>query len=196
VYTNDLPKIPLDAIGFDFDGVIADIGESFLRLACQDHGYCDIRLEDIKSFKVETYLDIPATVIDKIFTDILENSIGTGLKPMEGAVTTITRMARQSEVTIITARPDPLPVHDWLRHYYDDATCRRIKLVATGDHDNKEEFIRTHALTHFIDDRIATCLQLAEAGLNPIVYEHPWNNTGHCLPRVANWAQIESLFDL
>lgn len=189
-------KIQPESIGFDFDGVIADIGEAFIRLACTDHGYCSIKLEEIKTFQVEHCIDIPAKTVEIIFNDILANSLSTGLKPLPGAIETLARLCSHSDITIITARPEIQPVIDWFDNYCLPEDRRKIKLIATGDHDNKEIYIRTCGLTHFIDDRTLTCLQLAEAGLKPIVFSQPWNRNQHNLPSVSNWEELYSLFDL
>lgn len=193
--SNSSVQIQPSSIGFDFDGVIADIGEAFIRLACDDHNYCSIRLEDINSFQVESCLNIPLEIVGKIFDDILQDSLGTGLKPIAGALETLTRLNVISDVIVITARPELQPVQDWFDHFYPSNSGNRIRLVATGDHDNKEDFIRDYGLHHFIDDRAKTCLQLAEAGLSPIVYTQPWNRDQHNLPAVRDWEEIAGLFD-
>jgi len=188
-------KIRPDSIGFDFDGVVADIGEAFIRLACDNYNYCSISLEDISSFQVEHCIDIPPEIVERIFADILQDSLGTGLKPIPGALETLARLSCVGEVTIITARPELQPVQEWFDFYRPPGSGNNIRLVATGDHDNKEGFIRQCGLHHFIDDRTLTCLQLAEAGLYPIVYTQPWNRNQHDLPTVANWDEIAELFD-
>jgi len=182
-------------IGFDFDGVIADIGEAFIRLACDDHGFCSIELEDISSFQVEDSINIPRSIVEKIFEDILKDSLVTNLKPLPGALETLGRLTLIGEVTIITARPEIEPVIDWFDHYCASPIRKKIRLIATGDHDNKEDYIKDCGFSHFIDDRAKTCLQLAAAGLNPIVYSQPWNHNLHDLPSVANWEEISELFD-
>ncbi len=187
-------KLRPECVGFDFDGVIADIGEAFIRLACSDHGYCSVKIEDLKSFQVEHCLEIPADIIETIFNDILVDSLGIGLQPLPGAIETLARLAGCSNVTVITARPDIRPVIDWFDYYCAPENRNKIRLIATGDHDNKEGYIRTCNITHFIDDRTLTCLQLAEAGLNPIVFSQPWNHNQHNLPSVSSWEEIHALF--
>ena len=184
-----------DSIGFDFDGVIADIAEAFIRIACRDYGYCSITPEDICSFQLEQCLPIDPVVVESIFTAILDDSITTDLKPIDGAIATLTRLSRLAPVTIITARPEQRPVLDWLEFHCPPQTLRRIELIVTGDHDNKESFIRACNLRHFIDDRARTCRHLAEAGLEPIVYSQPWNHNRHELPSVANWQELAGLVD-
>ena len=187
-------KITPGQIGFDFDGVIADIGEAFIRLACTKYGHCDLTLEQISSFQVEQCLNMPRSTIEMIFEDILQDSIGTGLKPIDGAVDSLKQLSRHAPVTIITARPEIGPVSDWLNHYYG-SEATRIKLVSSGDHDDKERYIRAHDILYFIDDRLTTCMMLAESGLKPLVFSQPWNRAGHDLPSVSNWQEILELID-
>ncbi len=182
-----------ETLGFDFDGVIADTAETFLRLACEEYGHCDIRLEDITHFQVEECLDMDAGIIETIFMDILKDSLGTGLKPMEGALEVLGEMTRQACVTLITARSELQPVMDWLEEMMPSETFRNIHVVAMGSHDNKLHHINDLGLSHFIDDRLETCLQLHAAGIMPFVFNQPWNQSSHILPTVHNWEDIRRL---
>ena len=110
---------------------------------------------------------------------------------MEGAVDVITELATQAQVTIITARPLTQPVTDWLDHFFPAETCESINLVATGDHDDKFRYIKDHNLQFFVDDRVETCLQLAETHITPIVYNQPWYIGRHGLQNVNNWVEIK-----
>jgi len=185
--------IQVNTIGFDFDGVIANTAETFIQIACSEYGYCSFSKEDITNFDLENCLDLPQAHVEKIFTDILTNSIATGLKPMSGAVETLTEFADIAPVTIITARPIHQPVIDWLDSFFPAATCRKIKIVATGDHNDKVRHIHEHGLHYFIDDRAETCLQLARENITPIVFSQPWNRDRHSLQTVENWAEIRDL---
>jgi len=186
-------NIQHNEIGFDLDGVIADTGEAFIRLACEEFDYCSFRLEDITSFQVENCLSIPTDKVEQIFHAILTDSLGTGVLPFPGAVDVITGMAAQAPVTIITARPLEKPVSDWLDHFFSSATCKQIKLVAMGDHDDKARYIKDHNLNYFVDDRVETCLQLAKTKITPIVFNQPWNHDKHTLHSVSNWQEIQEL---
>lgn len=188
--------IPPDQIGFDFDGVIADIGETFIRLACKEHGYCSLELDHIKTFQVEECLDIPFEIVARIFEDILQDSINTGLKPIAGAIETLIHLSSRSSVTIITARPEIDPVRKWLDLYCGLETSEKITLVTSGDHDDKERYIRQHNLSYFVDDRVHTCVQLSEAGLTPLVFSQPWNRGQHDLVSVESWQEISCMLGL
>ncbi len=182
-----------EKIGFDFDGVIADIGEAFLRIACEEYGYCSFSLEDITSFKVETCTKIPEDIVDKIFKDILADSLATGLQPISGALEVISKLTRHSEVTIITARTLATPVTDWFANFLPTETCDNINVIAMCDHDQKVRFIEQQNLLYFIDDRAETCAQIADAGYIPILYRQPWNKQWNNFSTVSNWEQIAAI---
>ena len=186
-------KIHPAEIGFDFDGVIADTVEAFIRIACEQYAHCDIRPEDITSFSVEECLPIDADTAESIFLQILHDSVGTGLLPMPGAVEVLTEMSESTRVTIITARPEAQPVHHWLEEVFPRTVRQNIEVIAMGDHDDKARHIKLAGLSTFIDDRAETCLQLRQAGLHPIVFSQPWNQSCHDLPSVRNWAEIRAL---
>lgn len=188
-------KIPADKIGFDLDGVIADTSEAFLRLACSKYGYCSFTKEDITNFELEDCIPIPGDIVEEIFTEILTDSLVTGLKPMKGAVKTITSLTSESPVTIITARPLRLPVLDWIDAFFPAKTRDAIKVVATGDHSDKVRYIHEHGLNYFIDDRAETCIQLARADIIPFVFSQPWNINRHNLQSVENWDDVRELID-
>ena len=187
--------IPPEKIGFDFDGVIADIGEAFIRLACDDHNFCSIRLEEITDFHVEKCTDVPEIVVQKIFSDILEDSLAAGLIPLPGALEVLQKISQSSMITIITARSAELPVARWLDHYLPRETCRKIKIFAMHDHDQKVRYIQQEKLDFFIDDRAETCAHVAKANLGPILFRQPWNSRWHDFTTVSSWQEIAELID-
>jgi len=185
--------IAANKIGFDLDGVIADTAESFLRIACSKYGYCSFTPEDITNFELQNCIPIPHDLVDKIFTEILTDSLGTRLKPMKGAVETLTLLAQTSTITIITARPLLSPVLDWIDAFFPTKTRDATQVVATGDHNDKVRHIHKHGLKYFVDDRIETCLQLANSNITPLVFSQPWNKNRHDMQRVENWSDVRNL---
>ncbi|OQX10685.1 MAG: hypothetical protein BWK76_20280 [Desulfobulbaceae bacterium A2] len=183
-----------ELLGFDFDGVLADTAEAFLRLACEEYGECGFRLEDITSFEVEACLSMTSTRVAAVFDRILHDSVGVGLRPMPGVVEALIELSARARVTVITARPEAEPVRRWFAEHLPERVRRRIQLIAMGAHDDKARHIRAAGLLHFIDDRAETCLQLAREGLAPIVFHQPWNRGRHQLPGVASWHEIRALW--
>ena len=181
------------ATGFDFDGVIADTVEAFLRIACEEYDYCDISAEDITSFCVEECLPIQVSTLNAIFDHITFEPLAAGLKPMAGAVQVLKNLSSLNRVSIITARPDPRPVEAWLEHVCGSRICSNLQVLAVGDHDDKERFIRRAGLRSFIDDRAETCLALTEQGIDARVFAQPWNRSPHGLPVLSGWEEISRL---
>ncbi|MFA7383593.1 MAG: hypothetical protein WC001_09085 [Desulfurivibrionaceae bacterium] len=182
-------------IGFDIDGVVADTMEAFIRLAWAEYGV-RLRPEEITEFQVEECLDLDPAMVGEIFGRLLEEPLACGLRLMSHARQVLTGFAGHGPLTFITARPQKKPIARWLKKELGPQVYGRVRLVATGEHDNKAEFIKEMGLAFFVDDRVQTCLQLAqEEGIQPIVYRQPWNKGRHDLPEVKSWRSIRALCD-
>ncbi|OGQ88822.1 MAG: hypothetical protein A2512_03750 [Deltaproteobacteria bacterium RIFOXYD12_FULL_56_24] len=182
-------------IGFDIDGVVADTMEAFIRLAWTGYG-ARLRPEEITEFQVEDCLDLDPVMVAEIFGRLLEEPMACGLRLMSHARQVLTGFAEHGPLTFITARPQKKPIARWLKNELGPQVYGRVRLVATGEHDNKADFIKGMGLAFFVDDRVQTCLQLArEEGIQPIVYRQPWNQGKHDLPEVESWRSIHALCD-
>jgi uncharacterized HAD superfamily protein len=186
-------KINPALIGFDIDGVVADTGGAFIRIAGEEYGINSISLEDITSFDVAGCLDMDQEIIEEIFTRLLQDPLSAGLQPMEDAIAVLQKFAGEAPLTFVTARPDEEPIARWLKHFLQPATFEKMRLVAMGAHDNKPPYIKDLGLKYFVDDRLQTCMMLAREGITPLVYNQPWNKNGHDLPTVNNWQAIHDL---
>jgi uncharacterized HAD superfamily protein len=192
--TNGLmQKIHPGMIGFDIDGVVADTAGAFLRIARKKYGINSLFLEDITKFEVEDCLVIERQVIDEIFTCLLDEPLDSGLQPMEDAMDVLHKFAEQAPLAFVTARPDKQPIALWLQHFLEPSVFNDMRLIAMGEHDNKAAYIKNMELQYFVDDRLQTCLALADEGITPLVFNQPWNQHGHGLQRVDNWLAIHAL---
>ncbi len=186
-------KINPALIGFDIDGVVADTGGAFIRIAGVEYGINSITLDDITSFDVADCLDVDQEIIEEIFTRLLDDPLTAGLQPMEDAISVLHRFAAEAPLTFVTARPNEEPIARWLKHFLQPATFEKVRMVAMGEHDNKTSYIKDLGLKYFVDDRLQTCRKLASEGINPLVYNQPWNMNGHDLPTVNDWQAIHAL---
>lgn len=193
---SDVSSIPIEKLGFDFDGVIADTGEAFARIACEKYGYCSFSVEDITSFEVQESLNIPADVIQKIFYEILENSLAAGVQPLPMAVPVLSELAAVAQLHVVTARPLLEPVENWFERFFPKTVVEKLNIVITGSPETKGKYIRELGLEYFIDDRVETCSQLLEEQITALVYEQPWNRNNHGLQTVTNWQQIRDLVNV
>ena len=186
-------KIAPEQLGFDIDCVVADTMEAFIRLAREDYNI-KIIPEEITDFLVEDCLDIDPQIIDDVFSRLMDDPLGAGLKPMANSIEVLEELACKAPLTFITARPEAGPISHWLKSYLSDNAYRQSRLVATGNHDDKAEHIKTLGLTPFIDDRAMTCNFLARMStVTPIVYDQPWNLGKHSLYSVSDWLGIKRI---
>jgi uncharacterized HAD superfamily protein len=186
-------KINPALIGFDIDGVVADTGGAFIRIATEEYGIDSITLNDITSFEVIDCLDVDQGIIEEIFSRLLDDPLTAGLKPMENAIPVLHRIAGEAPLTFVTARPHEKPIAGWLKHFLLPDTFEKMRLVAMGVHDNKTAYIKNLGLKYFVDDRLQTCKMLADEGITPLVFTQPWNKNGHDLPTVNSWQAIHDL---
>jgi len=177
-------------IGFDIDCVVADTMEAFIRLAIDDYGI-NVLPEDITSFQVEKCLAVSPHIVDEIFARLLSAPLENGLKPMPHAVSVLTEMSACAPLTFITARPEREPVDRWLESIFSKDVYSNSRLVAMGKHDGKAQYVKELGLQYFVDDRVETCVELALAGISPIVFAHPWNRGRHSFASIDNWLDIK-----
>ncbi|MBU0965415.1 MAG: hypothetical protein KKA54_03430 [Proteobacteria bacterium] len=177
-------------IGFDIDCVVADTMEAFIRLAMDDYGI-KVSPEDITSFQVENCLAVSPRIIEEIFVRLLVAPVENGLQPMPDAVAVLTEMSACAPLTFITARPEREPVDRWLESNFPEDVYRNSRLVAMGKHDGKAQYVRELGLQYFVDDRVETCIELAKAGISPIVFAHPWNRGRHSFASIDSWLAIK-----
>ena len=145
-------RISPDRIGFDIDGVVADTSEAFIRLT---GSYYKIEISplEITEFMVEECLNIGIEIIEDIFSKLLLDPLGSGLKPMLHSMAVLEELAQEAPLTFITARPQASPINAWLKHHLSPDAFSRIRLIATGNHDNKATHIRRMKISHFVEDR-------------------------------------------
>ena len=188
-----MEKINPAHIGFDIDGVVADTGRAFLRIASREYGLHSISLNDITDFAVEDCLNVDREIIEAIFTRLHDEPLSSGIQPMKDAMGVLHKLAEQAPLTFITARPGRKPIDQWLKHYLDPAAYGKMRLVAMGVHDNKTPYVKELGLRYFVDDRLQTCQKLAQEGITPLVYNQPWNMNGHNMRKVSGWQDIRAL---
>lgn len=177
-------------IGFDIDCVVADTMEAFIRLAKDLHDL-DIKPDDITSFDVEKCLPIASSIVTDIFDCLLATPVQYALQPMADAVRVLTRLSNHAPLTFITARPLEEPIAEWLQSVLPKKAYEKSRLVAMGRHDGKAEYVRKLGLQYFVDDRVTTCFELADAGFSPVVFNQHWNRGRHNLASIESWIDIE-----
>jgi uncharacterized protein len=187
-------SIPLDRLAFDIDGVVADIMTTFLTLARErfDLGH-QLRYEHITTFSLAECLDLPPQVIEALIRELIDRPHELPVEPLPHAVPVLSRLAEETPLLFVTARDRARPIQTWLRRTLAPVAPAAIRVVATGDPDTKLHFLQDHGIRYFVEDRLETCLQLADHGITPILFAQPWNRRPHNFLEVQDWQELSGL---
>jgi|FrelakmetLWP11LW_1041352.scaffolds.fasta_scaffold15304_3 hypothetical protein len=182
-----------ESIAFDIDGVIADTMNLFLDIARDEFAIEGIRYEDLCCYNLADCVAIDPQVIDGIIARILDGGYRAALQPIPGAPAVLERLARRcGQLLLVTARPYPGPIGDFVRRLLPDEVDG-MEIVATGSFDAKTAVLQQRGITHFVEDRLETCLTLSAAGITPVLFVQPWNRSPHPFIEVSSWLEIEEL---
>ncbi len=187
-------SIPLNSLAFDIDGVVADIMTTFLELAREryDCGH-HLRYEHITTFQLDECLDLAPDIIHSLIRELIDRPHELTVAPFPQAVPVLTRLARQTPLVFVTARDRAAPIQTWLHRTLATVPPAAIRVVATGHHHTKVDYLMEHGIRYFVEDRLETCLQLAEHGITPILFAQPWNRQPHPFLEVADWPELAGL---
>lgn len=186
-------RIPVRTLAFDFDGVMADTMALFLDIARDRFGIDDISSSDMTDYDLSICLDVPGEILSSILEIIVQGDHAQPLRPMPGAVDTLSGIIRQTGVLrVVTARPDSGPVWGFLRENFG-VLADACQVVSTGSFEGKLGVLLDMGVTHFIEDRVETCFMLEPSGIQPVLFAQPWNRRPHPFPEVTGWEEIRGL---
>ena len=182
-------------VAFDVDGVIADTMSLFLDIAREAYQIEGVRAEDMTCYRLEECLDLDPVVIHAILDRILSGNYSGTLKPIDGSPGVLTRIARhRNPLLFVTARTQATLIERWLLQHLP-LDRRSIQVVATGTFDGKAAVLLEHGVHYFVEDRLETCYQLKDAGIEPVLFSQPWNREDHPFIEVQNWEELERLMN-
>lgn len=183
------------ALAFDIDGVIADTMHLFLDILRDHYEVHTVRYEDITCYRLDQCLDLEETILEGAVARILDGRYRAELKPYPGAGLVLTRIAETTgRILMVTARPDPGPVTDWMNRLLD-GQHHRTQIVATGSFEAKIDVLLDNDVRWFVEDRLETCHLVKLAGIEPVVFRQPWNQEPHGYFQVASWQELEQRID-
>jgi uncharacterized protein len=185
--------IPVDRVGFDIDGVVADIMTTFLDLAQERYGPHPFTYDDITTFYLEECLGFDPQMVADLIRELIDRPHELSVEPFPQAVEVLSRLAEEVPLVFVTARDRPEPIQLWLNRTLAPVPPRSIWVMATGDPDAKLHYLRNHAIEYFVEDRLETCFDLARQGVTPIVFAQPWNRRPHPFLEVAGWPDLARL---
>jgi uncharacterized HAD superfamily protein len=191
-----IDEFDISNLAFDIDGVVADTMSVFVRLACERYGLAHLSKEQMTSYDLYQCLGLDREVIDDLICLTLSDEYTLQIPPMPGAPEVLTLISEQIPLRFITARLWPESIIQWLEQILPEVPSGRIHVIATGAPEAKATVLEEMGIRVFVEDRLETCVQLAQAGIQPIVFDQPWNRVS-CeppLPRVTTWSQLKQWF--
>ena len=179
------------AIAFDIDGVIADTMHLFLDILKDHYDVHTVRYSDITCYRLDHCLDLDLEILEESTTRIMDGRYRATLKPIDGAGAVLRRIAETAgRVLMVTARPDAALIEGWMRGVMNGQHAR-TRIVATGSYDGKIEVLHAAGIRWFVEDRLETCHLLKASGIEPIVFNQPWNQEPHDYMTVDAWPELE-----
>jgi uncharacterized protein len=183
-----------EKVAFDIDGVIANTMQLFLDIAREVYGINHIRYADITQYHLDECLAMDPDVIREINNRIIEGDYPFTLAPIEGAGEVLRRLGHYGPLRLVTARPKPGPMADWMPQLLLPER-HQIDLHATGSFEAKADVLKAHNVRFFVEDRLDTCFLLAAQEITPVLFVQPWNREKHPFIEVHNWEELHGLFN-
>ncbi len=179
-------------LAFDIDGVVADTMEIFVRLGREKYGLTYLTKEHLSCYNIHECLDIDREVIDDLICLTLDDEHTLQIPPMDEAPEVLTELARHGPLRFVTARIWPESIICWLRMNLPEVPPENIQVTATGAPEAKLKTLQELHVRCFIEDRIETCKLLATHGIQPLLFDQPWNRSPveEEFPRVKSWSQL------
>ncbi len=187
---------PIDPclLAFDIDGVVADTMAVFVRLAHERYGLTHLSQQHMLSYNLYECLGLEKQIIDDLILLTLDDLHTMQIPPVPGAPEVLMELARLAPLRFITARVCSEPITQWLFTVLPCVPREKITVIASGAPETKLDIINGLEIRYFVDDRIETCRRLKEAGIEPFLFDQPWNRNDEAdgFIRVQNWIQLKS----
>lgn len=182
--------------GFDFDGVIFDIGPVVAEEATKFLGR-EISVNDLNKHEMSECLNISEEQVRTIINSCWEDKWFQHDYFISGALDGLNLIKENDyPIIIITARPHPERVKEYLLQRIDIDPIM-LKVFYTHSKD-KGPMARDLNLTTFIDDHFAPLDSVYEYGVRPILFNAPWNQHEHIRKyhRVNDWEELSEMINL
>lgn len=177
-------------LAFDIDGVVADTMAVFVWLAHSRYGLSYLSKEDMTCYDLYKCLDLEREIIDDLICLTLDDEHTLRIPAMHMAPDVLTELAEHGPLRFVTARIWPDSIIRWLHQTLPGVAADSIQVIATGAPEAKLGVLRDLGVRYFVEDRLETCYFLDQAGIQPLLYDQPWNRVPNEYPRFRTWAQL------
>ena len=188
-----IPPIDPGTLAFDIDGVVADTMEVFVRLAHEIYGLTDLSKQDMLCYNLYDCLGLEKKIIDELIVLTLDEEHTRQIPPIPGAPEVLTELAAGAPLRFITARSVAGAISEWVCSILPCVSPDRITVIASGSPESKLDILHQLGVRYFVEDRLETCKHLKEFGIEPLLFEQPWNRDEPApgLIRISDWMQLK-----
>lgn len=185
-----------ETLGFDIDGVVADTMAVFVRLAKERYGLMDLTKDHLCEYDLFRCLSLERSIIEDLICLTLDDDHTLQIPPFPGAPQVLTELSRYAPLRFITARIWPESITQWLHRQLPEVPHERIQVIATGAPEAKLKILQELGVRYFVEDRLETCHVLAQDGIQPLVFDQPWNRVDTTFPRFHSWQQLRECLEV
>jgi uncharacterized protein len=182
-------------LAFDIDGVVADTMAVLVKLAQENYGFTWLTKEDLRHYDLHACLNAAPEMVNELICVTLDDEHTQQIPPMQGATEVLTDLARRGPLRFVTARIWPESIIRWLHQTLPEVDSSRIEVFATGLPEAKSKILKELKVRFFLEDRLETCELLSRNGIQPLLFDQPWNRgpQAGAFPRIENWSQLGHL---
>lgn len=174
----------MNTIVIDLDNVISDTDAKIRALIKRNYGV-NAKRKDITEFDYEKCLPITYEQAKAVLEEF-HNYHLLSLKLIRGAKSALDVIASKFRVIIATERPlkTKQPTLEWLGQHH--IPSQQVVFV-----QSKREILLPR-VSHLIDDKWETAIEIANAGTPVILFDHPWNHKGshNLIERAYGWNRV------
>ncbi len=188
-----VPPIDPGTLAFDIDGVVADTMSVFVRLAHERYGLTDLSKNDMLCYNLYDCLGLEKEIIEDLIGLTLDAEHTREIPPIPGAPEVLTELAAAAPLRFVTARSMADSISEWIFSILPTVSRSRITVIASGSPESKLDILQQFGIRYFVEDRLETCKHLKGAGIEPLLFEQPWNRDEPApgLIRISDWMQLK-----
>jgi len=180
-------------LAFDIDGVVADTMAVFVRLAHEKYGLTRLSKQDMLCYNLYECLDLGKEIIDDLIDLTLDEENTKTIPPVQCAPEVLTQFAATAPLLFVTARTRAESITQWIYTILPHVPPEKITVIASGAPEAKLDILNELKIRYFVEDRADTCRHLKQAGIEPFMFDQPWNRKEPAdgFIRIRNWMQLK-----
>ena len=170
-------------IGIDLDDVLKNTFSTWLTFCNQLYGE-NFHTEQFIHHRYEEIWNISSEEKFLRFNAFIKTGSIVGIPPLVGAQETVTRLAKDHQLHIITARSSGIAkaTHEWISRHFPEIFkgihfCSKDFGTTTVYHRPKHIVCKELGVDLLIDDHPENILLSAQEGIRSYLFDQPWNRT-------------------